>query len=874
MLTCRAGAGIPNRMRLPVRHFGIAAIVLCGVAGAATSALAEVSFEETRAYFDGLRQRRLFIVAETVCLRKLNDRRLSLPERSWYSVELSRTFAAHSTFASSVDEEQELLERARRIPEALLEKKPDHPQRPLLHSQALFVSAGEVETLRLRLELTPFSDELRARAIKLADETIPRLAELQKEIRVELRKPVRDILEEKLKPFQLRGLQRVVRFRLASLLLDKARLLPPTSPDRAEALSQADELFRKLAEGEPGVRVTWQSQLGLLGTNRLRGDYDAVGRMINAIEKDEPPAEILDEVIAEKVELLHRQRKFVSALEVLRQHRVERHQLTGQLTWLTARSLLELWTLSRDRGEPDLAQDLMQEAAAFVAHAQSDPGGFWGERCRLLLATATAARTYGPILGPLVQKAQTRFAEGNTAEATKLFGAAFQTAREATPADPDSAAEIGYTLASLLLKADQPDQAAQVFGTVVELNPDGDRAAQADLLRAYCLGVLYRNEPTQPRREAYTAALTSHRTQFSKSPTGHEATWYLALLEERRLQTSAALKLYRTIPLTHPRGEEAQVAVARCSEAILDRLHKNNRPAQEWEAAINGWLLTATRPLLDPEQPLSKTQAELLLHGARIRLNQTRRDFAGADQLLDRILTATPPTIGPEFASEAVARFTLTNEQLATANQLRIVSLAGAGRVAEAGAILNRASNRGPEQLLALLDGLSAATDGQPDDLKRSLGELQIEVIRRSRVDVTTLPESQRVPFLLRIAEASELAGRMPDAADTYARLLKERPQDVSVRRHLARLWSASTSREDQTRAKGHWQKIGASYKDGSTPWLAARLEVIRCHIRLREKDQAKKLLTVTQLLYRNAGTQEIRKEFADLAKQLAGSPR
>ena len=126
------------------------------------------------------------------------------------------------------------------------------------------------------------------------------------------------------------------------------------------------------------------------------------------------------------------------------------------------------------------------------------------------------------------------------------------------------------------------------------------------------------------------------------------------------------------------------------------------------------------------------------------------------------------------------------------------------------------------------------------------------------------------MPFLLRIAEASELAGRTREAADTYARLLKERPEDLTVRKSLARLRSQLSGRDDQLRAKQHWQKIEGKYKAGSDPWMESRLEIIWCHIRLGETDDAKKLLTVTQLLYRNAGSPEIRQQFSLAARQLA----
>ena len=173
-----------------------------------------------------------------------------------------------------------------------------------------------------------------------------------------------------------------------------------------------------------------------------------------------------------------------------------------------------------------------------------------------------------------------------------------------------------------------------------------------------------------------------------------------------------------------------------------------------------------------------------------------------------------------------------------------------------------------------LLDGLSAATAGQPESVRKELGRLQLDVMHRSRVDVDTLPESQRLPFLQRIGEASELAGRIPEAADTYARLLRERPDDDSIRLILARLRSSLPDRSDQEQAKGLWQAIEAKLKAGSDQWLMARLEIIRCHIRLEETDRAGKLFTVTQLLYRNAGTPDIRRQYAEVGKQFASGVR
>nr|MBC8290320.1 hypothetical protein [Planctomycetota bacterium] len=90
-----------------------------------------------------------------------------------------------------------------------------------------------------------------------------------------------------------------------------------------------------------------------------------------------------------------------------------------------------------------------------------------------------------------------------------------------------------------------------------------------------------------------------------------------------------------------------------------------------------------------------------------------------------------------------------------------------------------------------------------------------------------------------------------------------------NMKSSLARLRSSLPGRLDQQRAKEHWKKIEAKYKAGSNEWMEARVEIIHCHVQLGEDDLAKKLLTVTRLLYRKSGTPETRQRLAAVAKQI-----
>ena len=104
--------------------------------------------DEDETYFNGLRERRLFSLAESVCLKRLEQTDLSAAERSRFTVELSRTLAEHALHVRTVEEQSDLFDRARKAIQDLLDEREPGPNALLLRSQLLFVSARQVESIR------------------------------------------------------------------------------------------------------------------------------------------------------------------------------------------------------------------------------------------------------------------------------------------------------------------------------------------------------------------------------------------------------------------------------------------------------------------------------------------------------------------------------------------------------------------------------------------------------------------------------------------------------------------------------------------------------------------------------------------------------
>lgn len=829
-------------------------------------------WQRLQTYFNGLRDRGLYSLAETMALRKLADRNVDLVTQTRYAVELSRTYSDHARRATTLDEQTELLDQARSAVSAVIEARRNHPQLLLLQAQVAFVTAHEIELLRWRFELAPWNRAPAERATELARTLIPRLTKLDGDAGNLARSSARDVLEEKLKPHELRLLQRTIRLHLSQVLLDQAKFFPERSADRADALIKADGVLRPLAAIPAGDRIMWQSQLALAEATRLRGMLAAAESMVNAIRNDDPPKQFLGELTAEHVEVLIAQEKFTDAADAIRQFRSDHRRTDARLGYLTALVFLRMSEIASERGKTSLADELRQEVDVAISSIAATGHTYWRERALNLLAVDRNQQTYGMEVGPLVREGQQLFAAGRIDESTARYASAFETASRE---DAVSAAEVGYTYGSLLLKLKRFEKAAGVFQKVSSLQPKGIRAADADLLRAWCLGMLFQKQPSRERREAYMAALENHREVYRESATAAEAAWMLAELLERRRQTTQALQLFATIPQGHPRYGPATVGMVRCAETILSRLKRLGKSVSEWEPAVVALLSQHFAPVLESESEPGLSSLEFLIRSSRVLLTLQQPDFGTADGLLDFVLSRLDPQrvthAGSVEDPEAARRQNLTN----TALSLRILSLSGLGESEAAGQLLEVSVVAGSDRLSGLLTGLAKAAESLGPESRTAVGHLQLRAVQLAGVDIANLSDEEIVRLAAPVSAALEMTGNISAAARQLEQLLSMRKNDQTLRQRVARLYAQAGGPTDLVQAQEHFRTLEAQQTAGSAEWMATRVEHLEVTVRLKEFEQAEKLLKVTQLLYSTPEDKEIRERLDRVAvtlKSRAGS--
>lgn len=823
----------------------------------------------TTRYFEQLRRRGLFRLAEGVCLRELARDDAKPSQRSQWTLELSRTLAEHAKYTAG-REQAELWQRATGVIDDFLKAEPAAPRREWLQVQRATVLVWLGEYRRWEAGIFPYNDALRKQAGVSLDGAIASLQQLESRFHAGgAPGPNGKDPRAASHGVDRAGLLRYVRYQRAVACINRAELAPAPTAARKDFARRAQELLVPLSKSSSANEITWNSRLLLAVVDRLNGDYEQATDRLAAIEKSKPPADIIDGTVAERARLLLAVKHPEQADRMLQSYRKVRGGLPGELAFLKVKTSFALWEQDTQQGKNARAAERLKQAAADVQSAEKTIGGYWGYRCRVLFDFLKDARLHGPELTAAMRRAEASFHNGDLAKAAGDYAAAARIAeRSPKAATRRLAAELLYTQASIQLQRGETQSAATTFRKVADSYPQDKRAASAHLMWAYCLGRLYEARRTKSRRLAYTRALEEHRKRYSDSPTRHEAAWMLAALHDYRRQTTESLKLYLSIPASHPRGPVAQAEAARCYEEIIERLRELHKPAERaaWEAhAVEqlGRIIAAF-----PGRPgtWDRRQAVIALRTARIELNRTPPRYDAAAELLDRTVASAEAAL--RNAKLPKDDRTAWTGLVRSARQLQIVALAGTGRYAQAQTMVSDLARAGAAEVLAVLDGLMQLGT-QDEALRTRLGSLQLQTARELNKRRSSLKENERRWLDRCLAQAYSAAGSSAQAAELYERLLAKSPGDAGLLKTAADLLEKTADRESLKKARGYWRKLEGIEKRGSADWLTARYHVAACAYQLGEYAECKKLLDVTRLIYPQLGGDALRKKYASLQKDV-----
>lgn len=847
------------------------------------------SSSELTSFYDQLRQRNLFGLVESDCLRRLEAPSLSEAQRGELILELSKTYAAHAWHTAG-SEQDDLWQRASRIIVERLAQPTATPRRELFETQLALIELGRAEVALAWSELRPEDSKLRQQGRKSVEAAIEQITLLEQSLNQQVRQlsaetASKSAAEGRLTPYERRTLWQQLRFRLGVARLTQAKLAADVPADRATSLLAADEWLMPLAQGANSERLTWDSQLALAEVARLRGDLDRAAKVLTAFEKtiaDDTPLDLRERLVIERLRGILAARKGTEAVSWLLEQRRDgllksAASTSPELAYWQIAAELSLWRLASDKQDAKLAEELWNRVTAEVERLGQDEGGYWSARAKLDWQRERDVQQFGPELAELVRKARDGFSTLPPDEALRRFEVAIAVAQKRSP-KPETTTllllELRDARGSLLFQAARFDEAAATFRELAEA-PRHERSAATHLLWAFCLGKQFESAPTDERREAFASTLQLLRERYAGQPEAAEATWLLGQLLDRQLRFLEAIELLASVPESHARHDAAWAGIARCHEQHVARLRRGSKPTAEAQTAAIRQLMPVATKVLETFGPVQRrgqetraeraddansreadsaplavnsAQAELLVRLARLLLEQQPPDDKAADRLLEFVLARTED-----------------RAWLKLAKQLRVVSLASQRRIDEADRVIESLDTSGPDELLALLDGLTAVAARSDTGTQQLVAELQLRASQSLSESPAKLSDSQRLRLWRARAEALAATGQPTKAIAVYQQLVEKSPRDAKLLRPAAELCESLNTNAATQQAKTYWRRLEGLVKPGTDDWLDARWHVIRCCQKLGEHAEADKLLKVTKLLYPDLGGETMRKRFDEL---------
>lgn len=788
---------------------GIGVIVLVLSAPGATWAEGESSDQR---FLAGLRQRRLFELAEGYCTARLSEPELAASRRAELVIEWSLTLAERAV-NSAPDQREPLWTRALEVTEAFSQEAPESPQLPLVRFQGILSLLARGELARQESQVAVQKERL--------------LAEARTSLRAATRR-----LEGLAQTVQRTSLGDNVRYQLARAHRNEAQCYQPLTPDWASSLTLALTELAPLAKLDTAHPLAWKSRLDEIVCHRLLADYPTAQRKLEALQAAAPPPAIALRARAEQLRLALAADRLTEAIQMVSGPREVEGVTSGELDYAFLETCLAAWRAAAESNREQEAVQWQTKANDMVAVIQRQDGPYWTRRAQMLLSGYIQALPGGN-LDMQIQAAENAYHGGQYDDALAAYDRVEALARE--QGENDRAFELGFVAATIEHRRERHREAMVRYHQLATKARSHPKAPEAHLLAIHHAGQLVLEEPTDSLQQ-YAALAEEHLALWPNASTTNQARHCLGFAHERRRDWRKGLEQYQAISPDYAKFDQVADAVARCSKAWIDQCKTTATSPDPVAAAAAGWfesLLFDTQGR-GPEK-WGSLHRRVALDAARFRLDSARPDFARAEQIVSAALDGSPDA-PPDWQS--------------TARGLLVFSLAGQGRRDEAARVLERISAGPPGDLLAMLEGLSRVATTAGPEVRRELAQLQLRALDLLRPRREQLSPSGQRTLDRTEAQALADAGRSDDALKAYQSLAQTHASDGEIQEGYARLLLNRSDPASLKAALAKWREVEKKSRPGTERWFRAKMAVALSHYRSDNEQQAEKILRLLMVLH------------------------
>lgn len=818
-------------------------------------------FDLQRDYFNGLRTRGLFVIAEDYAVSRLNSPDLLPADRARMTVELAQTLVQHAT-QSTPSQRDELWQEAERLLMNFIESNPQNPR--LMEVQVelglLPSMIGEFHAWNVRVN--PQNQAAIRQAIGQYEAAIPKLNQTISLIHsTSPQTTSTQVADGALEKSELSLLTQQLQFHIAQAKFFLAKH-DASGANKAGFLIEVQDLLNQLSKDRDRSIWTMKAKLQLARLASYQGESKRAESILNSLKMNSDEFGMTNEVFAELARVHIENNEIDKGLELLFSAIPSQPLAADELRAVAVEGLLAARKIALQKNDQKLAEDVLTEAKS--QHQLTH--GKWHQLTAARLQQVERSMNLGDELATLVSQAESAFQSGNLKTAVENYRKAAAAANR--DQKQNLAVQYAFTAGSIEIQQQHWSDAVEVFHEIVQQFPGHEQASQAALMKSYALGQSYVQTPSSENRNRYEEALNFIVEKYPETTSAVEAAWMLGVYQEQRLQWTTAIDHYQKIPATHARYDTAMLRVMILYQRILDRLREINGPVNAWEDRLIQEIVEIEDqfPAGNVLRSIEQCQTSLLV--AQLLLQHRDRWYRVADQWLERV----HKTVDYQRTEASVEQQPLDSKWLQmerTAAQMRIVSLAGQQKLQQAREILLELQQTDPTTMLGILLGLTEMVSRIDDRHQAELGYLQLEAIEKLLASRDELTTQQRTLLEGAHAEAFIAIGNLYEAAEIYENLIDQSPQDQQLIRKVIQVLMKRGKAEDLVRAQKWWTRLEQLNRPGTNVWLEARLEIARLNHRLGESDRARKLLGVTQALYPKLGNKTLAKQYADFLNEL-----
>jgi hypothetical protein len=810
-------------------------------------------------FLSGLRERRLFSLAEKFCVERLARTDLTDQARAIYTIELSRTFAEHAR-QTLPDSRDRLWQQALDAPSQLLRQYPVSPWLPLVRVQGGLVRLSRAELLRQEAEVAAGGLERLEESRQQLRAAITELRTAKETIAEELRSrpPTRKIEPGQMTTNELLSLDKNVQYQLARAYRNQGQTYPPGSDDQINSLTQAAEMLKPLTLLDGVNPLAWQSRLEEIDCYRLLKDEAGAEQRLAVLESQEPPPQIALGARAQRVRLALARGQIAQALAEFKSGRSLEGQTSAELDLAWLETCLAAWRKASEAMQTVEAQQWQNQGVDLVRDMDQRYGPYWSRRAETLLAANIAGSKTTDDLRVLRLAAESFYRGGQFDEALT----AYDRLREQALAKNllQEAFDAGFTAAAIEQERQRFSQAAVRFRQTALSRKELSKAAESHQLAIFNAGQALKaseanNSPEAPTAAAeYQELLIEHLATWPQSASANQVRLWLGRIYERQGNHADALTILRQIPPDAPQFFETVETLARCYHEALTQRQVEGQPTQELAQAAAKYfedlVVGAQNRLPEKWSPLDRLAA---VSSAGLLLEYTTGSFDRAERILSAALTGS---------SDAPLEWRATAEGLLT------FALAGQGRRDEAGKILERISTGPPGELLALVAGLSRLSQSASPEVKRELGILELRAAQLLAGRTKDLTEAQRRGFDLQVAQALAAAGRKDEARRALETLASQSPRDGAIQEEYAQILLASGDAASLKLAESRWRDLLQKSRPGTDRYFRAAFGLASTLEKTGDKRRALQLVSITQAQYPDLGGATLKTRFQQLQQR------